>query len=90
MVHKVTDHNAEQTITKFLEIFSEVGFPDEIHSDRGTSYTSSLFLAFCKGLHIKLSFSSAYHHSGNPAVFCRQSVKDIMRKWKCNGMANVF
>ena len=71
MVHKVTDHSAEQTIARFLEIFGECGVPDEIHSDRGTNYTSSLFLAFCKGLDIKLSFSSAYHHSGNRAEqFC--------------------
>ena len=48
VVHKVTDHSAEQTIAKFLEIFSEFGVLDEIHSDRGTNYTSSLFLAFCK------------------------------------------
>ena len=56
VVHKVTDHSAEQTTAKFLEIFSEFGVPDGLHSDRGTNYTSSLFLAFCKGLDIKLSF----------------------------------
>ena len=56
VVRKVTDHSAEQTIAKFLEIFSEFGVSDELHSDRGTNYTSSLFLAFCKGLDIKLSF----------------------------------
>ena len=50
VVHKVTDHGAEQTIAKFLEIFSEFGVPDELCSDRGTNYTSSLFSAFCKGL----------------------------------------
>ena len=77
VVCKVTDHSAEQTIAKFLEISS-----DEIHSDRGTNYTSSLFLAFCKGLDIKLSFSSAYHHSGNPAEHSVQIVKNIMRKCK--------
>ena len=90
VIHKVTDHSAEQTIAKFLEIFSEFGVPDEIRSDRGTNYTSNLFLAFCKGLNIKLSFSSAYHHSGNPAEHFVQILKNIMRKckytntnWKC-------
>ena len=82
MVHKLTDYSAEQTIAKFLEIFSEFGVPDEIWSDRGTNYTSSLFLAFCKGLDIKLSFSSAYHHSGNPAECSVQIVRNIMRKYK--------
>ena len=82
MVHKVTDHSAEQTIAKFLEIFNEFGVPDELRSDRSTNYTSSLFLAFCKGLDIKLSFSSAHHHSGNPAEHSVQIVKNIMKKCK--------
>ena len=41
-----------------------------------------MFLAFCKGLDIKLSFSSAYHHSGNPAERSVQIVKNIMKKCK--------
>ena len=51
-------------------------------SNRGTNYTSSLFLAFCKGLDIKLSFSGANHHSGNPAEHSVQIIKNIMRKCK--------
>ena len=43
----MTDHSGEQTVAKFLEIFKEFGVPDEICSDRGTSYNSSLFLEFC-------------------------------------------
>ena len=78
----MTDHSAEQTIAKILEIFSEFGVPDELRSDRGTNYTSSLFLAFCKGLDIKLSFSSAHHHSRNPAECSVQIVKNIMEKCK--------
>ena len=82
MVHKVTDHSAEQTIAKFLEIFSEFGVPDGLCSDRGSNYISSLILGFCKGLDIKLSFSSAHHHSGNPAEHSVQIVKNIMKKCK--------
>ena len=82
VIRKVTDHSAEQTIAKFLQIFSELGVPDEIRSDRGTNYTSNLFLAFCKGLDIKLSSSCAYHHSGNPAESSVQIVKNIMKKCK--------
>ena len=82
VVRKVTDHSAEQTVAKFLEIFSEFGVPDELCSDKGTNHTSSLFLAFCKGLDIKLSFSSAHHHSGNPAECSVQIVKNIMKKCK--------
>ena len=64
------------TFYKFLEF----GVPDEIPSDRGTNFISQLFLSFCKGLDIKLSFSSAYHHSGNPAERAVCIIKNIMKK----------
>ena len=79
-VHKVSDHSSECTVATFLQIFSEFGVPDEIHSDRGTNFTSQLFLSFCKGLDIKLSFSSAYHHSRNPAERAVCIIKNIMKK----------
>ena len=72
----------QNKLAKFLEIFIEFGVPDELHSDRGSNYTSSLFLAFCKGLDIKLSLSSAHHHSGNPAEHSVQILKNIMKKCK--------
>ena len=80
VVCKVSDHSSEQTVATFLQIFSEFGVPDEIHSDRGSNFTSQLFLSFCKGLDIKLSFSSAYHHSGNPAERAVHIIKNIMKK----------
>ena len=80
IVHKVSDHSSEYTVATFLQIFSEFGVPDEIHSDRGTSFTSQLFLSFCKGLNIKLLFSSAYHHSRNPAERALRIMENIMKK----------
>ena len=80
IVHKVPDHSSDCAVTNFLQIFSEFGVPDEICSDRGTNFTSQLFLSFCKGLDIKLSFSSAYHHSGNPAERAVCIIKNIMKK----------
>ena len=80
VVRKVSDHSNEQTVATFLQIFSEFGVPDEIRSDRGSNFTSQLFLSFCKGLDIKLSFSSAYHHSGNPAERAVRIIKNIMKK----------
>ena len=76
VVRKVSVHSSEQTVAVFLQIFSEFGVPDSVHCNHGTNFTSQLFLSFCKGLDIKLSFSSAYHHSGNqletrsPGVLC--------------------
>ena len=80
VVHKVSDHSSEQTVAVFLQIFSEFGVPDSVHCDCGTNFTSQLFLSFCKGLDIKLSFSSAYHHSGNPAERAVHIIKNIMKK----------
>ena len=80
VVRKVSDHSSEQTVATFLQIFSEFGVPDEIRSDRGANFTSQLFLSFCKGLDVKLSFSSAYHHSGNPAERAVHTIKSIMKK----------
>ena len=79
VICKASDHSSEQTVAAFLQIFSEFGLPDEIRSNRGTNFTSQLFMSFCKGLDVKLSFSSAYHHSGNPAerAVC---IKNIMHK----------
>ena len=57
VVHKVSDHSSEQTVATFLQIFSEFGVPDEICSDRGSNFTSQLFLSSCKGLDFKLSLA---------------------------------
>ena len=80
VVRKFSDHSSKQTVATFLQIFSEFGVPDEICSDRGSNFTSQLFLSFCKGLDVKLSFSSAYHHSGNPAERAVRIIKNIMKK----------
>ena len=80
IVCKVSGHSSEQTVATFLQIFSEFGVPDEIRSNRGANFTSQLFLSFCKGLDVKMSFSSAYHHSGNPAERAVCTIKNIMKK----------
>ena len=60
VVRKVAGHSSEQTVAAFLQVFSEFGVPDSVRCDRGTNFTSQLFLSFCKGLDDdKLSFSIA-------------------------------
>ena len=80
VLHKVSDHSSEQTVATFLQIFSEFGVPDNVCCDHGTNFTSQLFLSLCRGLDIKLSLSSAYHHSGNPAESAVCITKNIMKK----------
>ena len=80
VVHKISDHSSEQTVAAFLQVSSKSGVPNSVHCNCGTNFTSQLFLSFCKGLDVKLSFSSAYHHSGNPAECAVCIIKNIMRK----------
>ena len=80
VVREMTEHTAEETIDKLSSIFAELGLPRTLHCDRGTNYTSSKFQDFCKGLNIKVTYSSAEHHSSNYAERGVQTVKQFMRK----------
>ena len=80
VVREMTGHTAEETIDKLSSIFAELGLPRTLHCDRGTNYTSSKFQDFCKGLNIKVTYSSAEHHSSNYAERGVQTVKQFMRK----------
>ena len=65
-----------QTLTS---VFSEQGLPLSIRCDRGRNYVSDLFQQYYQHLDISLSFSSAYHHSGNPAERAVRTVKWLMK-----------
>ena len=71
----MSGHTAEETIEKLSSIFAELGLPKTIHCDRGTNYTSTQFQNFCQSLNIKVTYSSAEHHSSNYA-------EQFMRKTK--------
>lgn len=51
-----------------LSIFSRVGIPREILSDRGTQFTSQLMGDLHKLLGVKPLFTTPYHPSGNGRV----------------------
>ena len=80
VVREMIGHTAEETIDKLSSIFAELGLPRTLHCDRGTNYTSSKFQDFCKGLNIKVTYSSAEHHSSNYAERGVQTVEQFMRK----------
>ena len=60
-------------------MFSEQGLPLSIQCDRGRNFVSDLFQQYCQHLGISFSFSSAYHHSGNPAERAIGTVKGLMK-----------
>ena len=80
VIREMTGHTAEETIDKLSSIFAELGLPRTLHCNRGSNYTSSKFQDFCKGLNIKVTYSSAEHHSSNYAERGVQTVKQFMRK----------
>ena len=67
------------TIQTLTSVFSEHGMPINIKCDCGRNFVSDLFQQYCQQLGISLSFSSAYHHSGNPAERAIRTVKRLMK-----------
>ena len=67
IVRPVQSLNTEATIHILTSIFSEHGLPIGIRCDRGHNFVSDLFQQYSKHFGIQLSYSSAYHHSSNPA-----------------------
>ena len=79
VVRPVQSLNTDATIQVLMSIFSEHGLPVGIRCDRGRNFVSDLFQQYCKHLGIQLSYSSAYHHSSNPAECTIHTVKGLMK-----------
>ena len=73
-----TDHFDTASTTKILNsVFSEHGIPSSIRCDRGSNFLSDSFRHYAKVLNIDLSYSSAYHHSSNPAETCHSHCQEF-------------
>ena len=79
VVRPVSSLNTDCTIQTLTSVFSEHGMPTHIQCDRGTNFVSDLFQQYYQHLGINLTFSSAYHHSGNPAERAIRTVKLLMK-----------
>ena len=79
VVRPVTSLGTDCTIQTLTTVFSEQGLPLHIRCDRGRNFVSDLFQQYCQYLGISLSFSSAYHHNGNPAERAIRTVKRLMK-----------
>ena len=79
VVRLVQSLNIDATTQVLMSIFSEHGMPVTIGRDRGRNFISDLFQQYCKHLGIQLSYSSAYHHSSNPAEWAIRTVKGLMK-----------
>ncbi|KAK6022923.1 integrase core domain protein [Ostertagia ostertagi] len=56
---------AEKTIEKLRMIFATHGLPEQVVSDNGPPFSSTMFKEFCKGRNIELILTSPYHPNSN-------------------------
>ena len=60
--------DSETVANAMIEIFSRLGIPNEILTDQGTNFMSSLMCQLCKLLDIKKLNTSPYHPQANGLV----------------------
>ena len=59
------DITTERVADALIGIFSRLGFPSEILSDRGSQFTSTLMNEICRLINVKQSFTTPYHPMSN-------------------------
>ncbi|GFU55045.1 retrovirus-related Pol polyprotein from transposon 412 [Trichonephila clavipes] len=75
-VESITSPNV---IDALLSIFSRVGFPREIQSDLGTSFTSELTTTFFNKFGIKVTRSSVSHPQSNAVERVHRTIKRVIK-----------
>ncbi|GFY06767.1 retrovirus-related Pol polyprotein from transposon 412 [Trichonephila clavipes] len=66
-------------IDALLSIFSRIGFPREIQSDLGTSFTSELTTTFFNKFGIKVTRSSVSHPQSNRVERVHRTIKRVIK-----------
>ncbi|GFV84213.1 retrovirus-related Pol polyprotein from transposon 17.6 [Trichonephila clavipes] len=75
-VESITSPNV---IDALLSIFSRIGFPSEIQSDLGTSFTSELTTTFFNKFGIKVMRSSVSHAQSNAVERVHRTIKRVIK-----------
>ncbi|GFX07359.1 retrovirus-related Pol polyprotein from transposon 412 [Trichonephila clavipes] len=75
-VESITSPNV---IDALLSIFSRIGFPREIQSDLGTSFTSELTTTFFNKFGIKVTMSSVSHPQSNAVERVHRTIKHVIK-----------
>ncbi|GFY04988.1 retrovirus-related Pol polyprotein from transposon 412 [Trichonephila clavipes] len=75
-VESITSPNV---IDALLSIFSRIGFPHEIQSDLGTSFTSELTTTFFNKFGIKVTRSSVSHPQSNAVERVHRTIKRVIK-----------
>ncbi|GFU71135.1 retrovirus-related Pol polyprotein from transposon 412 [Trichonephila clavipes] len=75
-VESITSPNV---IDALLSIFSRIGFPREIQSDLGTSFTNELTTTFFNKFGIKVTRSSVIHPQSNAVERVHRTIKRVIK-----------
>ncbi|GFT18342.1 retrovirus-related Pol polyprotein from transposon 17.6 [Trichonephila clavipes] len=71
--------SSPNVIDALLSIFSRIGFPREIQSDLGTSFTSELTTTFFNKFGIKVTRSSVSHPQSNAVERVHRTIKRVIK-----------
>jgi len=74
---RATAENVAKILEK--EIFARYGYPDYIHSDRGSQFTGSLMTELAQLVHISITVTPAYHPQSNPVERAHRDLKSGLR-----------
>ena len=74
--------SAKTVCSKLIHMFTSVGIPKEVQSDRATNFTSDLFRQVLQELDIQQTLSTAYHPQSQGALERHhQTLKSMIRKY---------
>ena len=73
-----------ETVARILEreVFCRYGFPDSIHSDQGSQFTSQFFHELTQALGIRATTTPAYNPKSNPVERAHRDLGNILRAIK--------
>lgn len=78
----VKDNTAESVIAVLAEWISWFGEPSQILTDRGSNYTSTSMVNFCRQRNILLTHTTSYHPQSNGLVErFNRSLQQILAMW---------
>ncbi|GBM75251.1 hypothetical protein AVEN_214577-1 [Araneus ventricosus] len=75
----VADISSVSVTGVLLVIFSRMGFPREVQSDLGTSFTRNLTTEFFERFGIKVTHSSVHHPQSNPVERFHRTIKRLLK-----------
>jgi len=83
------DISSSTVAEALLEIFSRVGLPNRVHSDRGSQFTSDMMKEVYRLLDVKQSTTTPYHAMGNGVVEnFNKTIQNLLTKVAAEKPAN--